>query len=180
MYSCQSSVNIFFWDSLDILMAIGSSYFVRTYGKAGIFVPDILNIRPWLSLMNRCCAILLARGESWIYAREWEWWENERYENYEWKNELSVDSVRCKLNPVERDVNSRMNSFISWWRELGVLGPYTKVIPFCPLRFSAVTETRKLGCRHDSVDSLLRSRAICERENHIFRHGLSINLHLPG
>lgn len=28
---------------------------------------------------------------------------------------------QCKLNPVERDVNSRMNSFISWW-ELGVLG----------------------------------------------------------
>jgi len=60
--------------------------------------------------MNRHHTIFFEK--SWTYIRKWEWWENKRYENYEWKNESFVDSVRCKLNPVERDVNSRMNSFI--------------------------------------------------------------------
>lgn len=65
---------------------------------------------------NECRKILLAHDTSWVYVRwqEWERWENEKYESFNRKNNLSIDPVwRCKLNPLERDVNSRVNSFIS-------------------------------------------------------------------
>jgi len=135
-----------------------------------------------------------------ICARDYDWWIDVvryylRVENceYERENERKKDRYettsgkmnclsilfRYKLNSVERDVNSRMNSFISWWK-LDVLGPCAKVMPFHTLCFSAVVETRKLGCWHDSVDSLLQLRATYECGNHIFHHGFSISLWLQG
>lgn len=143
--------------SLEILMN-RISFSVRVLGRAGIFVPDIPNIRIWLALMNWCRTILLGAWRI-VNVRS----RMKDMKTMSEKNELSVDSIRCKLNSVERDVNSRMNSFISWW-ELGVLGPYAKVILFCIFRFSTIAETRKLGCYNDTVDSLY-NRA--HRGNHI-------------
>lgn len=146
----------------------------------GIFTSDISkNIHLWLSLMKRCRKILLAHDASWVYASE----NDGRMKNMRAPTGkiicLSILSW-CKLNPVERDVNSRVNSFISRG-ELGVcVRSGAKVIPFSPPRFSTAIETWKLGCRHDNVDSLLRSHATSGRGNCIFRHGLSINLRLSG
>lgn len=90
--------------------------------------------------------------------REWEQCGNERYENYEWKNKLSVDSVQCKLNPIERDVNSRMNSFISWW-ELGVFG-LRKSDPLLHSSFFCCCWDPKIGLpARQSVSILCYNRA---------------------
>lgn len=151
--------------------------------SVGIFTPDISkNIHLWLSLMKRCRKILLAHDTSWIYARVYESENDGRMKNMRASTGkiicLSILSWRCKLNPVERDVNSRVNSFISRG-ELGVcVRSGAKVIPFSAPRFSAAIETWKLGCWHDNVDSLLRSQATSGHGNCIFRHGSSIYLRL--
>lgn len=68
--------------------------------------------------------------------------ENEKYESFNRKNNLSIDPVwRCKLNPLERDVNSRVNSFISREEFEVYVWPARKWTPFLLFVFLLVSKS---------------------------------------
>lgn len=99
MYSYISLVYLCFQDTLLIFWWISESlslYVFSLYGRSREYLFLILQIfaRDYCSCQIGVVRYYL-RGVSWIYTQEW---KNEKYENYEWKNELSIDLVQIKFS----------------------------------------------------------------------------------
>lgn len=115
------------------------------------FLVDIssaINIRPaiitdvikyYSHVENRC--VHISRGENGTMD------ENGKYGSYDWKTDLSVDSVRrCKIKSTRmRRESTRVNSFVSASAREESSGSRQSNPFFSALCFSAGNRDRKLG-----------------------------------